>query len=679
MSLAPEDRYAAARALADDVERWAADEPVSAWHEPITRRAQRWAPRNRTAVSVAAASVMMAVVGLTAVVAVQNVANAALTDANARLARSNQREVEANANLKAANEQVSSRFALAEEAVRMFHTGISEDILLKQKDFGTLRTKLLRGARDFYQKLEGLLAGKADRDSRLSLARTYREVAHLTHEIDSLSDAITVYRRRLAMVEELAREYPSDTEIHSELGWSFSNLGSHLTTQDGGNTEGFAHLERSRGIYEYIAAARPSEREIQGDLARLESYLADYHQSLQHFAPALEASTQACRRWETLVQADPRWERARFGLAVTLDSHGLLLHRLERLDEAIEPFARARRLAEELSREFPTDRNYGHELIRVLNNMARALLEVRRFDEAQALLDQAREVIKTMTDDNPNDLESQVDLIAIEQSTADILSLTDRSEQAIRVLERARAADELLVNLNPNELRHQEELAKILRKQAACYLTVGKLTQARRLHEQAQSIYERMAQTNPTRLVVQRWIADTYCNLGDIEDADHQLGRARGFFEKALAIRQRRVEADPSDELAITDLADSLRRIGTTFHASNQPADAVQYFRRSIATLERLKEPTLVELYDLACCHSLISGAAKQAGSGLSADDGQAEAELAIAGIRRAFKAGFQNLPWIRTGDPDLKPIRSRQDFQLLVMDMSMPVNPFAR
>ena len=34
MALEPEDRYAYARALADDVERWAADEPVTAWREP---------------------------------------------------------------------------------------------------------------------------------------------------------------------------------------------------------------------------------------------------------------------------------------------------------------------------------------------------------------------------------------------------------------------------------------------------------------------------------------------------------------------------------------------------------------------------------------------------------------------------------------------------------------------
>ena len=34
MAMKPEDRYASPRALADDVERWLADEPVSAYREP---------------------------------------------------------------------------------------------------------------------------------------------------------------------------------------------------------------------------------------------------------------------------------------------------------------------------------------------------------------------------------------------------------------------------------------------------------------------------------------------------------------------------------------------------------------------------------------------------------------------------------------------------------------------
>ena len=44
-----EDRYTTAQVLAEEVERWLADEPVSAWREPLTLRAGRWARKHQTA------------------------------------------------------------------------------------------------------------------------------------------------------------------------------------------------------------------------------------------------------------------------------------------------------------------------------------------------------------------------------------------------------------------------------------------------------------------------------------------------------------------------------------------------------------------------------------------------------------------------------------------------------
>src|SRR5262249_18966492 len=121
MALNPEERYAAARLLADDVERWMADEPVTAFREPWARRARRWAKRNRTVVATAAVALVGGVVGLSAVLAVQ-------TQANAELARS-----------KAA---VQARYDLAVDAIQTFHTGVSEDFLLKQEQFKELRDRL---------------------------------------------------------------------------------------------------------------------------------------------------------------------------------------------------------------------------------------------------------------------------------------------------------------------------------------------------------------------------------------------------------------------------------------------------------------------------------------------------------------------------------------------------------
>ena len=46
MALQPEARYESARALSEDVERWLADEPVTAYHEPPMARLARWGRRH---------------------------------------------------------------------------------------------------------------------------------------------------------------------------------------------------------------------------------------------------------------------------------------------------------------------------------------------------------------------------------------------------------------------------------------------------------------------------------------------------------------------------------------------------------------------------------------------------------------------------------------------------------
>ena len=51
MALRPLDRYPSTKALADDVERWLADEPVTAYREPWARKARRWRRKHRTAVT----------------------------------------------------------------------------------------------------------------------------------------------------------------------------------------------------------------------------------------------------------------------------------------------------------------------------------------------------------------------------------------------------------------------------------------------------------------------------------------------------------------------------------------------------------------------------------------------------------------------------------------------------
>jgi serine/threonine protein kinase len=65
MALAPSARYATALEVAADVERWLADEPVSAHREAWTTRSRRWMRRHRTLMSTAVGVLVVALLGAT--------------------------------------------------------------------------------------------------------------------------------------------------------------------------------------------------------------------------------------------------------------------------------------------------------------------------------------------------------------------------------------------------------------------------------------------------------------------------------------------------------------------------------------------------------------------------------------------------------------------------------------
>ncbi len=211
MALRSEDRYPTCRALADDLDRWMADEPVTAWREPVPRRARRWAKRNRTAVTAALVALVAGAVGLVAIAGVQAQANSALRAANTEVRR-------ANTELAAEKARVQERYNLALEAIQAFHTGVSEDFLLKEEKFKDLRDRLLKSASDFYGKLAALLKDRSDRASRQAVLQANFELAELTDMVGKPEAALEAHRQVLAAREALAAETSTESEVRADVG-----------------------------------------------------------------------------------------------------------------------------------------------------------------------------------------------------------------------------------------------------------------------------------------------------------------------------------------------------------------------------------------------------------------------------------------------------------------------------
>src|SRR5262249_58892492 len=106
------------------------------------------------------------VVGLAGILAVQ-------ARANSQIATALRHETRANVALAAANEElgrsraaVQARYDLAVDAIKTFHTGVSEDFLLKEDQFKDLRDRLLRSASELYPRLGALLGRETDPAAR---------------------------------------------------------------------------------------------------------------------------------------------------------------------------------------------------------------------------------------------------------------------------------------------------------------------------------------------------------------------------------------------------------------------------------------------------------------------------------------------------------------------------------
>lgn len=89
MALRQADRYDSALALAEDIEHWLADEPVTAYRELASARLARWTRKRRTLVATAAASLLVGVVGLTLGLLIVSELNRRLENTNSDLADSN--------------------------------------------------------------------------------------------------------------------------------------------------------------------------------------------------------------------------------------------------------------------------------------------------------------------------------------------------------------------------------------------------------------------------------------------------------------------------------------------------------------------------------------------------------------------------------------------------------------
>jgi eukaryotic-like serine/threonine-protein kinase len=580
MALNPADRYCSCRALAEDIERWMADEPVTAWSEPLPRRARRWARRNRAAVMAAAVAVMVALAGMALVLAIQTRANAELQLSNDALGHANAVVRRTNTELFAANARKRQQFNLAMDAVKLFHGEVSEDLLFKEKQFAGLRTKLLRGAANFYTKLEGLLKGQTDMQSRAALGRSYGELGELTNQISSKPEALAVHRKALAVRRELAGAPAADAATRADVASSL--LAVAQLQQAIGDTGGsLASHEEARALAEGLAATTSGANPLRALLALSHYRLSELLWQTGKLAESRAAIEQAIAIYQNLVEADPSVSQFAASLARSHQSMGLLFRQ------------------------------------------------------------------------------------------------EDKPAEALRSSERALAIFQRLAEADPSATQFQDDVGTIHEIIGYLLFQSGKPAEALVAFERMGTTFQKLAADNPNVTEFQAKLASSHVNVGWALRQTGKMVEALAAIEKAITIQRKVADDNPRVTDFQSRLAVSLAIAGELQQKAGKPVQAVAFLQQAVAIYERLPTRTPRDLYNLACTHAALAGIAAEPGSEMTADERRAEAEQAMQWLRRAVAAGYRNVGFMRS-DNSLNPLRSRPDFQVLMMDLAMPVEPFA-
>ena len=165
--------------------------------------------------------------------------------------------------------------------------------------------------------------------------------------------------------------------------------------------------------------------------------------------------------------------------------------------------------------------------------------------------------------------------------------------------------------------------------------------------------------------------------MGTAFERAGKLAEALAAFDRCVAILQKLADANPDVTQWQSELAVGLGFGGGIHLKAGRTAQAAASLRRAVAIWNRLSSRSPGALYNLACVRAELAGLGSKPGSGMTAAEGREELDRAMESLRQAVAAGYRKLSVLRT-DPDLDPLRSRPDFQVLMMDLVMPDNAFA-
>ncbi|MGE3817978.1 MAG: protein kinase [Isosphaeraceae bacterium] len=652
MATSPGDRYPNAQALAADMERWLADEPILARRDSIGVRAWRWARRHRVLTS---SGVAMLTVG---VIALSILARVEATHA-AELSR---KDAESDGWLN--------------EALDAF--GASLDGVITGGPESAGPTSIRPGAEppwsdramDFYRRLVESYQSvpSSDRRGRLRLYKGHASLAGLFRHLGRRDAAASEFIYALNVARDLESGSPNDLALKKLSATALANLAviqAETKRGDEARRTYEAAIERLNVFDDPDGRHRAAQLTLAKTLMSFANLLSMRY---REFGEAESRLARAIGLFKRLERTAPGEPHARSASASALNALGKIYWDTKRYTLAEPTFRRALEIHRPtVERPYPPPKSR-EDFARVATNLGLVLDDLARPDEADALFQLAYREIQALVDTYPDVPRYKFELVRTRLNHASLLSRSEREKEAEVMIQQA--LEETRTGLGLPPLQQRSILASLLMNLGNTLARNRKFEDAETHWREAIGLRERTLRERPGDADVTFELGRTWFNVGlshverdrgdlAVDDFTQALARLRGVIH---------LPGDRSFERGLfIDVVDALAPLLAAGPGRDQVLDLIE---ERIALAPRDGRGLYGSARILAICAGRVTDPRLR----------QLLADRAFELLERAAEAGWDGLA-AALNDPDLKPLWGREDFQRLrgiLMDRAFPNDPFA-
>jgi eukaryotic-like serine/threonine-protein kinase len=567
MSDSRDDRYATAREMEEDLQRFVDGKPTLARRPTLAARVNKWTWRHRRSVAVAMGVLVMAFSGLLVSLFVisgeRGAKEMAYRDAKTRLTQARKLLDEFGSSVAQGLENVPGAEGLRKQLLHEMLPYFEEFAKASQKD------------------------SQADPSLQADLALTYNKIGYLSDQLGLLEPSEAAYRKSQQILERLATAQSDQSEYAAELARCCNNLGQVL--QKSGNLAAAKEqLERALAMQQRLVETSPKKLEHRADLATTSSNLGLLLSKTGDRERAESLWRAAIEMQESILIAASADRVNRHHLASSYNNLGSF-YLYSQPDVAREWFEKAIQLQIELVKDFPIQREYQLDLALSFNNLGAVLASMSNWSEAEQRHKDAIAIQERLVQTAPLVSVYRRDLSVSFNNLGMVQSKAMRHSEAEESFKLALKYQQDLVKAHPADVNFISSLAGIHNNLGMVQQTLRNWPEAAREFQRAIELQKQAHERAPDAVYFRESLSKHYYNYA-------QVLRSTDRAAEAADVLVLRRGLWPNDAKRLSRIAEELASV-----CKHIPSGAIRqrYLDETTATLKAAVDAGLEQMPDL--------------------------------------------------------------------------------